>query len=88
MSTAVYVLVRDAHTRPRAGFRPPRRSSIVHNDGALDRASLGARVVHVDAPGNVGFGAAVNLALPHVTTERVVLCNPDVGADAAALGRR
>jgi N-acetylglucosaminyl-diphospho-decaprenol L-rhamnosyltransferase len=52
---------------------------VVHNDASLDRASIGrAGVVHVDAGSNVGFGAAVNLALPHVTTARVVLCNPDI----------
>jgi hypothetical protein len=50
---------------------------VVHNDDALDRGSLRHDgVVHVDAPGNIGFGAAVNLALPLVD-DRAVLCNPD-----------
>jgi N-acetylglucosaminyl-diphospho-decaprenol L-rhamnosyltransferase len=51
---------------------------VVHNDESFDRGSLTRDVVHVDAPGNVGFGAGANLALPHVCGERVVLCNPDV----------
>ena len=56
---------------------------VVHNDASLDRASITRPdVVHVDAGGNVGFGAAVNLALPHVATDRVVLCNPDLALTA------
>lgn len=54
------------------------RAVVVHNDDTLDPASVehpGA--THLFAGGNVGFGAAVNLALPSVTTPRVVLCNPD-----------
>lgn len=52
---------------------------VVHNDDRLDRASLGQRAVqHVETGANVGFGAAVNRALPHVSTSRIVLCNPDV----------
>jgi GT2 family glycosyltransferase len=50
---------------------------VVHNDDrevAVDRAD--ARHVHPGA--NVGFGGGVNRALPDVTTERVVLCNPDI----------
>ncbi|HET7489813.1 MAG TPA: hypothetical protein VFJ85_17935 [Acidimicrobiales bacterium] len=66
---------------------------VVHNDDALDPASVDhAHVTHVFAGRNVGFGAAVNLALPSVTTERVVLCNPDMSLtrehwDALAGGR-
>jgi GT2 family glycosyltransferase len=52
---------------------------VVHNDASLDRASTaGHHVVDVDPGRNVGFGAAINLALDAVGTERVVLCNPDV----------
>lgn len=51
---------------------------VVHNDDTFDRASVTRDIVHVDAPGNVGFGAAVNLALPHVTGRRLLLCNPDL----------
>ncbi len=52
---------------------------VVHNDDRLDPASVGGHGArHVRARGNIGFGAAVNLALPFVTTARVVLCNPDV----------
>jgi N-acetylglucosaminyl-diphospho-decaprenol L-rhamnosyltransferase len=78
MSTAVFVSfatpVLDLDWIPEAA-----NVVIVHNDTSLDRASITRPgVVHVDAGRNVGFGAAVNLALPHVTTERVVLCNPDI----------
>src|SRR5207302_134374 len=49
-----------------------------HNDDSLDPASVPRRaVVHLRGGGNVGFGAAVNAALPRVATRRVVLCNPD-----------
>jgi hypothetical protein len=52
---------------------------VVHNDASLDRCSTKGRpVVHIEAGHNVGFGAAVNLALRQITTDRVVLCNPDV----------
>jgi hypothetical protein len=52
---------------------------IVHNDASLDRASIARRnVIHLTAGRNLGFGAAVNLALTRVTTDRVVLCNPDI----------
>jgi N-acetylglucosaminyl-diphospho-decaprenol L-rhamnosyltransferase len=52
---------------------------VVHNDDALDRATVAhERTTHVDAGGNIGFGAAVNRAVEHVTTPRVVLVNPDV----------
>lgn len=56
---------------------------VVHNDDSLDRATVEGRTVeHIDAPANVGFGAAVNLALPTITTERIILCNPDIGLRA------
>jgi hypothetical protein len=52
---------------------------VVHNDASLDRRSTDRRrVTHIEAGSNVGFGAAVNLALPSVATDRIVLCNPDV----------
>ena len=52
---------------------------VVHNDASLDRASISRRhVIHLVAGSNLGFGAAVNLALTRVTTDRVVLCNPDI----------
>jgi GT2 family glycosyltransferase len=55
---------------------------VVHNDDELDGDTLiGRRVEHIRGQGNVGFGAAVNLALDHVRTDRVVLCNPDVWLD-------
>ena len=51
---------------------------VVHNDDSLGRGSyahLGVR--HLESGGNIGFGAAINLALPSVSTERVALVNPD-----------
>lgn len=52
---------------------------VVHNDDRLDRDAPGLRDArHVDAGDNIGFGAAVNRALPFVVTDRVILCNPDV----------
>jgi len=52
---------------------------VVHNDASLDRASVvHPGVEHIEAPANVGFGAAVNLALPTITAERLILCNPDI----------
>jgi N-acetylglucosaminyl-diphospho-decaprenol L-rhamnosyltransferase len=51
---------------------------VVHNDDSLDRGALGfPRIRHLDSGGNVGFGAAVDLALAEVATRRVVLVNPD-----------
>jgi N-acetylglucosaminyl-diphospho-decaprenol L-rhamnosyltransferase len=51
---------------------------LVHNDRDLDPSSISRPGVrHLFAPGNIGFGAGVNLALPELATERVVLCNPD-----------
>lgn len=57
---------------------------IVHNDDRLSveaSAHPGVRRLH---PGrNVGFGAAVNLALATIDADRVVLCNPDTRVDRA-----
>lgn len=51
---------------------------IVHNDRSLRVGGLThPRVRHVHAPSNLGFGAAVNTALPMIETSRVILCNPD-----------
>ncbi len=55
---------------------------IVHND---DRLDLGAcehpSSRHLWPGRNVGFGAGMNLALAEVTSERVLLCNPDTRLD-------
>jgi GT2 family glycosyltransferase len=53
---------------------------VVHNDDKpLElNAPPEVPVVHLGGQGNVGFGAAVDLALGGVNTRRVVLCNPDV----------
>jgi N-acetylglucosaminyl-diphospho-decaprenol L-rhamnosyltransferase len=56
---------------------------VVHNDDSLaESAAVHPRVRHLRSGGNVGFGAGVNLALPLVATERVILANPDVIAGA------
>lgn len=52
---------------------------VVHNDDRLNPADVGhRRVRHLHMHANVGFGAAVNAALPEVATHRVVLVNPDM----------
>lgn len=52
---------------------------LVHNDGSLREVrGDGLRISHVRPGGNVGFGAGVNAGLEHVSTSRVLLCNPDV----------
>jgi GT2 family glycosyltransferase len=51
---------------------------VVHNDSVLDPSQLTHEpVTHLHPGENLGFGGGVNHALAHVTTERVVLCNPD-----------
>jgi len=56
---------------------------IVHNDTSLAETGVAhSNVEHIRIAGNVGFGAAVNAALPRVGTQRVVLCNPDLVANA------
>ena len=56
---------------------------VVHNDELLPEDACrhdGVRHVH---PGtNLGFGAGVNRALEYVTSERIVLCNPDTSLTA------
>lgn len=52
---------------------------VVHNDDLLDEArTLHEPVAHVYPGRNLGFGQGVMSGLEHVTTPRVVLCNPDV----------
>ena len=65
---------------------------IVHNDRSLDPARCDhPNVRHVFTDENVGFGAAVNRALPDVRSSRLVLVNPDTSLghehwDALATG--
>lgn len=61
------------------GWVPGDQSAIVvHNDDQLRGDSVAhPRVRHVRPGANVGFGAGMNLALAEVTTDRVILCNPD-----------
>lgn len=57
---------------------------VLHNDNLLPPENVdhpGAE--HVFPPGNLGFGAAVNLAVEHIRTERVIMCNPDTVLSAA-----
>jgi GT2 family glycosyltransferase len=62
---------------------------IVHNDRRLPPGSVShANVHHIIAARNVGFGAAVNMALDTVTSSRLIICNPDTlltGAHYTAL---
>lgn len=56
---------------------------VVHNDDNLSAAPVThpcVRNLHPDR--NVGFGAGMNLALASVTSERVILCNPDTHLEA------
>ncbi|MEM8704976.1 MAG: hypothetical protein AAGE98_00850 [Actinomycetota bacterium] len=51
---------------------------VVHNDDRLTPDACDhPGVRHVEPGANVGFGAGMNLALAEVTTDRVILCNPD-----------
>lgn len=51
---------------------------VVHNDDALCYEACRHRSVeHLHPARNLGFGAAVNVAMSSVHTERVILCNPD-----------
>ncbi len=57
---------------------------VVHNDDQLpDTGCNHPRVRHVHPGTNLGFGAGVNLALRQVTTDRVIICNPDVALQHA-----
>lgn len=51
---------------------------VVHNDRLTDPAELPPGSTHIFPSSNLGFGGAINLALTHVSTDRVILCNPDV----------
>lgn len=77
MSTAVFV-VYATRTLDLDWIPDDATVVVVHNDDALDRASLTREVVHVEPGRNVGFGAGVDRALPHVDGPRLVLCNPDL----------
>jgi GT2 family glycosyltransferase len=59
---------------------------VVHNDDTLDRDRLGndrlQAVTHLEPGRNIGFGAAVNLALRHIDTTRTILVNPDTALEA------
>lgn len=55
---------------------------VVHNDARFDRSSVRSDVLHLGDESNIGFGAAVNLAIPHVQTDRLILCNPDTRLDS------
>lgn len=51
---------------------------VVHNDIRLPlQAHRRPGLTDLGDGTNVGFGAAINLALPRVATPRVILCNPD-----------
>jgi GT2 family glycosyltransferase len=55
---------------------------VVRNDTQpLDVNAGSATIQFIEAGGNIGFGAAVNRALPEVTTTRVILANPDLSLD-------
>ncbi|PPK93892.1 GT2 family glycosyltransferase [Kineococcus xinjiangensis] len=57
---------------------------VVHNDDSLaELVCASPFLTHVRPGRNLGFGAGVNAALPHVRTERVVLANPDMAVTAA-----
>lgn len=53
---------------------------VVHNDDRLAPTEVREHpgVVHLHPGRNLGFGQGVMFGLPHVDTDRVVLCNPDV----------
>jgi N-acetylglucosaminyl-diphospho-decaprenol L-rhamnosyltransferase len=54
-------------------------------DGAPERAALRAGVTLIRTGGNVGYGRAVNLALPEVPGNWVLIANPDVAFEPGAL---
>lgn len=54
---------------------------VVHNDDSLQADAISRDVEHMHCERNIGFGAAVNRALPLVRTPRLVLINPDVDLD-------
>lgn len=80
VESVVAVFVAYATQELDLGWIPPTVPVIiVHNDRCLDPSATNhPGVRHVVSPGNIGFGAAVNLALRHITSDRVVVCNPDI----------
>jgi GT2 family glycosyltransferase len=51
---------------------------LVHNDRSFPPDRLPRPATrHIHSPENIGFGRAVNLAVDLVSTERVLICNPD-----------
>jgi N-acetylglucosaminyl-diphospho-decaprenol L-rhamnosyltransferase len=55
---------------------------IVHNDSTLPPSAVTHPAAqHLHTGRNLGFGAAVNLALQSATGDRIVLCNPDASLD-------
>lgn len=55
---------------------------IVHNDDLLPEDACGhPEALHLYPGVNIGFGRGVNLALDKISTERVILCNPDTTLD-------
>jgi GT2 family glycosyltransferase len=75
--TVIYVAY-GTNSLDTAWTQPDDAVVIVHNDDALDPASVAhSRVRHLRPTRNIGFGAAVNLALECVQTPRLILCNPD-----------
>ncbi len=50
---------------------------VVHNDNLLSESVCRPSCNHIYPGSNVGFGRGVNLALRHVSTTRVIICNPD-----------
>ncbi len=54
-------------------------------DGAPERAALRTGVTLLRTGGNVGYGRAVNLAIPEAPGGWVLVANPDVGWEPASL---
>ena len=81
-ATAIYVAYRTP-ALDLSWVPPDAPVVVVHNDRSLPAERCDHPLVrHVFNDGNVGFGAAVNAALPLVETGRVVLANPDTALTA------
>ncbi|WP_263055164.1 glycosyltransferase [Curtobacterium sp. RIT-PI-V] len=78
----------DSVARSAAGSGVVATLILVNNGGALPLESVpaGLRLVVVESPGNVGFGAAVNLGIAAATAESVLVLNPDAALEEPALG--